>query len=685
MNPEKFLPMAVGAAVILGFSYLLYTRLKQMNKSLEVSVGSIVDGELKNSLVETVKKELSKLSKLRHPPVEDNTKIQFNRAMNNYMAKNNYPNVTQETTDAILDGNMGELINMMNKNCGIDENISLGLVGWLKQDAVIILDSIHKLAIDLNLDINLNSILAEIALDDYNPDSVGINKAQGTIILSLKKLFRKAFPTFPLETLDGLLQVVSEGDPRPLENILKKLNIPAPLFKLCIGYVVNNEGMILKSLKNLANESFPEHYKNYFNSLYKIYKGDPKTGLKNTAENCGVPHEFLLQFIVAISKQDNSLIRHALNVSVDQIFEHVSKQGIYINKDDSKTLKSYLLSIYTMSRGSEFNIKRLAKAAVPNADHFLIDTFYKSSKGLLSKFDIILDRAGLTPQKKVILEFSSLLFERDANVEELAGRLGVYPENAEVLHAIIQLTVATSKYFIKTQPQIEKLKSIEKGEVFDERTQMTESLLNISAKIKKFLTILYQSNVLTTETAVGKSTIMKLGSFIREIFYEITGEDEYLRQPRYKKFDHSVLREKIVANSNIIIQKILKGDQRIVKEIVDETLEFLEFKAEKKDYFRSLCYIISSFNTNMPFKDVDDNAEFQVSFKQTATLLDIGEDHLEFVLDVLSGNPYRVFKCLSPNPRIDLKNHEIMADFLPSRMGMISDILKCTKKQTRKI
>lgn len=154
-------------------------------------------------------------------------------------------------------------------------------MGWLKQDYIIILDSINKLAVELGLDINLNNILAEIALDSYNPDSVGINKAQGTIILSLKKLFRKAFPTFPLETLDGLLQVVSEGDPRPLESILDKLNIPMPLFRMCIGYVMNKETLIHKSIKNLAKETLPKHYLNFFDSLYKIYKGDPKTGLKS--------------------------------------------------------------------------------------------------------------------------------------------------------------------------------------------------------------------------------------------------------------------------------------------------------------------------------------------------------------------------------------------------------------------
>ena len=580
--------MAVAAIVIIGFSYHLYTRLKMINKKLTLSVGSIVDGELKNSLVETVKKELAKLSKLRHPPVEDNTKIQFNRAMNSYMAKNNYPSVTQETTDAILDGNMGELINMMNKNCGIDENISLGLVGWLKQDSIIILDSIVKLAMELKLDVNLNTIIGEIALDAYNPDCVGINKAQGTIILSLKKLFRNAFPTFPLETLDGLLQVVSEGDPRPLENIVDKLNIPNPVFKMCIGYVMDNETMILKSLKNIAKDSFPKHYLNYFDSLYKIYKGDPKTGLKQTTENFGIPHEFLLQLIVAISKQDNSLVRHALNVSVDQIFTAVSQEGFVRMQQNQNQLKDYLLSIYTMSRGSEFDIRKLAKAAIPKADHYIVELFYKASKGLLKKFDTILDRAGIIPQKKVVMEFSSLLFERDTEVTEIAGRLGVYPENAEVLHAAIQLVVITSKLFIKTLPQLEKLKSIEKGEVYDERTQMTESLMITSSKIKKYLHILFLSNVLDIDMSGASSKIMKLGSFIREIFYEITGDEENKRQPRYRSFDHTVLREKITATSNIIVQKILKGDQKMVEKIIEKTLNFLDFKTEKKDYFKSL-------------------------------------------------------------------------------------------------
>lgn len=66
-------------------------------------------------------------------------------------------------------------------------------------------------------------------------------------------------------------------------------------------------------------------------------------------------------------------------------------------------------------------------------------------------------------------------------------------------------------------------------------------------------------------------------------------------------------------------------------------------------------------------------------------LLDVDEEHLEFVLDVFSGNPYRIFKCLTSNPKVDLATIEITADFYQPRLGMIADVLECKKKQVKKL
>ena len=639
-------------------------------------VGDSVDAELKMSLMEIIRKEQVKHLMLKNPPVEENTRGQFLRALNNYMVKNNYPPVDKGTTDVILNGNMGACINMLYRNCGIDNNIGLGLVGWLKQDPGILIDSVMKIAAELGQDVSLNATLAEIALDTYNPDSVGINHAQGTIILSLKKLFRKSFPQFPLETIDGLLQVVSEGDPRPLESILEKLDIPSPLFHMAIGFVMNNDELIQKSVKALAGHIFPKHYKDMFDSWYTIFKGNPKTGLHDLAEKVNVPHEFLIQFIVAISKQDNSLIRYVLSTSVDQIFDVVREQGVSIRNENTKMLKNYLLAIYTLSRGSEFNIVRMVKESIPQIDPYLANIFYKASKGSIKKFDRVIDSLGLMPQKKTIIEFCHLLFEKDCYPVEIGGRLGVYPENAEVLDAIIKFVVTTSKYYIKVRPKFEKLKSTDNVKKHDERTQMTEAIIEISTSLNKYLYILYHNEVIEPEVDGFSGQILKIGSFVKELFYDVTGEDEYRENPRYKSLDISVRREEIMASSTLIIQKILKGDQTVVEKITNKVLDFLEFKTEKKNYFKAISTVITSFIVDMSSKNAEKDTNYQMSFKMVSMLLDIDEEHLEFILDVFSGNPYRIFQCLTSTPHVDLSTLEITAEFYQPRLGMIADVLE---------
>ena len=685
MSPEKFLPMAVGAVVLIVVAVLIYTRLKKVHKKLEEAVGSAVDKMLKQSLTDTVKKEQLRLGKMYNKSVDMNTQNQFHKAICSYMVKNNYPIVNKNTTDAILDGNMGELIGMMYNNCGIDDSIGLGLVGWLKQDKVVILDSIDKLSTNLNLDRNLNLIVAEIALDKYNPDLVGINLAQGTIILSLKKLFRMSFPQFPLETLDGLLQVVSEGDPRPLEALLSKLNIPPALFKLAIGFVVDNDLKVQDSIRELCKDILPDYYEDLFESLYTIYKGNPKAGLKDVTENLGIQYEFLTQFIIAIIKQDNNLIRLALSKSVDQIFTAVSQDGVYISRDNSTQLKNFLLSIYTLSRGSSFNMMNLVKESFTDIDPYVVNIFYSASRGSIKKFDKVLDSLGLISQKKAIIEFCHLLFEKDYSLKEISAKLGVYPENADILHALIRIMIISAKYFIRIKPKFASKEDMNRPGSFDDGTQFGNTLIELSADLKKYLFVLYNNNVIPVHEFGFRGKFVKLTSFIRELYYEFFGHDENREPIQFKDVDMQSRKETITASSNIEIQKILKGDQSVIDKIFKHTCDYLEFKTEKRNYVKSLCTVITSFIVDVPFKELDDNSEHQAAFKLTTLLLDIDEEYLEFILDVFSGNPYRIFKCNTPNPKINLKTNEIMADFSTSRLATISDIINTKKRQTKKL
>ena len=137
LNPEKFLPMATGAIVIIGFTAFLYSRLKQIDQTLQEVVNITVNQELRVSLYDSIQKN-SDLSKVARQ-VESIPQMLFNKAINAYMSANNHPIVERNITDEILQGNAGAIANLIHKNWGIDYNISLGLVGLLKNDPVILL------------------------------------------------------------------------------------------------------------------------------------------------------------------------------------------------------------------------------------------------------------------------------------------------------------------------------------------------------------------------------------------------------------------------------------------------------------------------------------------------------------------------------------------------------------------
>jgi hypothetical protein len=81
LNPEKFLPTASGALVIAGAAFLLYTRFKNVNKTLTELVLSTVNEHLKIAMFETIQKQNSEMAKLLHK-VDEMPEILFNKALN---------------------------------------------------------------------------------------------------------------------------------------------------------------------------------------------------------------------------------------------------------------------------------------------------------------------------------------------------------------------------------------------------------------------------------------------------------------------------------------------------------------------------------------------------------------------------------------------------------------------------
>ena len=185
ITPEKFLPFATTAAVIFIFVTSMYTRLKKLHKGLKEAVSETVTEQIRVTLLEGVNKNKGQIEKAKEFSSKVTSKV-FGKTMNKFLNDHGYSQVSKEMIDVIFTGDMSALLDLMNENCGIDKSIGLALIGCVKQDNLIILDSIDKLSKRLKINAEFATTICEIILDRYDPDRSGINKVNGKIVLLIK-------------------------------------------------------------------------------------------------------------------------------------------------------------------------------------------------------------------------------------------------------------------------------------------------------------------------------------------------------------------------------------------------------------------------------------------------------------------------------------------------------------------
>jgi hypothetical protein len=86
----------------------------------------------------------------------------------------------------------------------VHKKVGKAVFSMVLRDKQMIIESAGELSEEIGVDMEIVKTVAEIALNSYNPDKVGINKSHGSILLAVKKLIRKAFPDFPVEIVDNL-------------------------------------------------------------------------------------------------------------------------------------------------------------------------------------------------------------------------------------------------------------------------------------------------------------------------------------------------------------------------------------------------------------------------------------------------------------------------------------------------
>ena len=273
LNPEKFLPLAAGAVVVVVVIFQVYSKLKQIDDTLKEVVDLSVTDELRASIFDTIQKQNTDLSKALFE-AGNAPQVLFHKAINVFMTNKGHSIVDRSITDEILQGNASAIASMLHKNLGIDYTLGLAIVGLLKEDPVVIIDSVYKLSTQLGLDPELNVSLAEVILDTYNPGEMKSKKVQGSVILAIKKLFKQLFPDFPSEILDIILQILFENDPQPLLKLCSSLGVPPQLIKLAVALVANNEGKIQDRLTGITKLVFEADQADVILALQDIAKGN---------------------------------------------------------------------------------------------------------------------------------------------------------------------------------------------------------------------------------------------------------------------------------------------------------------------------------------------------------------------------------------------------------------------------
>lgn len=378
------------------------------------------------------------------------------------MKMSSLPAVDKEITDGILEGDAGSIAMLLHNSWGVEKNISLGLVGMLVNDNMIVMNSIYELSEQHGIDGDFSVTIAEIWFNDYNPDSQGINQVKSSVILSVKKLLTKIYPAFPSDTIDGILQVSLESDPQPMEEIAKQLKIPSELFEIIIGIATEDDKKIINSLELLIKDVLPAHFSTLFSAIYSIIKNERKPKLGSLAKLMGIDNKFYLDMLISVLKEDKDSTRSLLDEFAQQFVEIAKKNGVQVSISQSMALKNFLLGTQMLIQGSDIQLDQLITKFIKGVNPAAAQTLYMASRGDRSSLDKLISDLGFTTQKDWILEFLSLLTNKSTNTNELANKIGIYNENKESFEALVGFVLTVTKYKSQVRPKIfEEMKDTE--------------------------------------------------------------------------------------------------------------------------------------------------------------------------------------------------------------------------------
>jgi hypothetical protein len=489
LNPERFLPIATGAIVVIGVAIYVFVKIRNIDKLFYEVVNTAVNDQLIVTLMDAVENKAKSIG-INIDSITSLPEVFFNQALNKFMSVNDLPSVEREISNEILKGNITAIVGLLQNNCGIDECISLGLIGIIMDDNLMIVDSVYKLSEKLGVDPGINVTFAEIILDKFNGNKEGWKKLKSSLVLHFKKLIKYFYPNFPSQTLDDILTIILERSPEPLIRMSKTLNVPPELFEIAAAYAMNNNQSIEKAVDQLSKRLLPQQYNNLFILFQQLINCNLETNLKEIAKMLGVKREFLMQIAIAIFKEDSEYNNYSIVQTINLLTKKKKKKKNKLLSQEALRLTDSILALNLLPSHFDFDLVAIANSVWPEVSSKKLGILFEASKGNVSKIRDLLGILSQERQTNIIIEFCNILLENKVRIIHIPDRFGLDEENHLIFESICKLIIESAKFALRMKP-----KDIENN---DHQTNSNKEVDLIEEckyrdKIEKYLRILYKA------------------------------------------------------------------------------------------------------------------------------------------------------------------------------------------------
>jgi hypothetical protein len=122
----------------------------------------------------------------------------------------------------------------------------------------------------------------------------------------------------------------------------------------------------------------------------------------------------------------------------------------------------------------------------------------------------------------------------------------------------------------------------------------------------------------------------------------------------------------------------------MIQRLIAKVMEVLHFNSILKNYFKSVTAVVIFFVVNASNQELEKNKEYQHCLIDVSVLLNVSKDDLNFIIQLISGNPYRIFACAESNPEITIDKFEIRGEIGKSNFSILSKILRCSMIEVKR-